>query len=175
MFQMAAVTVRRTGAPLCGAVVLALAVWLAYATVHTVDGPWGRPGSPGVLTVTRCLTTRGGDGDPPAMTCTGAFTPDHGGIPVPGVRLDLDRVYAWAPGETYRAWLPDSSHAAYLPGHYDWLVRFGFFLFLLGSSLALFGTAGSSRWANRTQVVGGVILMSAIPVPLLIWLISSLR
>ncbi|MCW2916555.1 MAG: hypothetical protein JWN52_4623 [Actinomycetia bacterium] len=108
------------------------------------------------------------------MTCTGTFTPDRGGTPVPGVRLGFDRVSPWAPGATRRVWLPDTSHVAYRPGGNDWLVRLGFFLFLLGSSIASFGAAGASRWAMRAQVAGGIIAVSGIPVPFLVWLISLL-
>lgn len=167
-------TLRRPAVLLGGAVLLVLAGWLAYTTVHTLDGPWGRPGSPGTLTLTRCQTYKGGGGDPPTMSCTGTFTPDHGGSPVPGVRLNLDRVGPWAPGGIRRVWLPSASHTAYRPGGNDWLIRLGFFLFLLGCSIALIGTADGSRWARRVQVTGAVVAMSAFPVPLLVWLISLL-
>jgi hypothetical protein len=168
-------TARQIAGPACGLILLALAGWLASWTIHTVDGPWGRPGSVGTLTVTSCETNHGGEGDGYTMTCTGTFTADHGGPPVPGVHHDEDRVEWWSPGETERLTLPAGSHSAYRPGSGDWFLRLGWFLALLGLSAVAFGLSGKPphpRWAERTQVAGGMIFISSIPVPVLIWLIS---
>jgi hypothetical protein len=166
---------RRIAGILSGLILLALAGWLASWTIHTVDGPWGRPGNMGTLTFTSCQTNHGGEGDGYTMTCTGTFTADRGGPPVPGVHHDEDRVAWWSPGETERLTLPAGSHSAYRPGNGDWFVRLGWFLALLGLSVTAFGLSAKPphpRWAERTLVAGGMIVVSAIPVPVIVWLIS---
>src|SRR5260370_26574532 len=153
---------RRIAAILSGLLLLVLAGWLASWTVHTVDGPWGRPGSIGTLTVTKCQTNHGGEGDGPTMTCTGTFTADRGGPSVHSVHHDEGRVAAWAPGETARVTLPAGSHSAYQPGSGDWLVRLGVFLALLGLSVVAFGlTTKPPRpgWADRTLRRGGIVFL----------------
>jgi hypothetical protein len=111
------------------------------------------------------------------MSCTGTFTLDRGGPPVPGVRLSLDRVRAWAKGETLRARLPQGSHHAYRPGSGDWFVRLGFFLVLLGLGIYSIGYGAfpaQSKWSNRITVTGATVAFSCLPVPVLAWLMSLL-
>lgn len=155
-----------------GAVLLVLAGWLAYDAVQSMDGPWGRPGVAGRLTVTKCVTEHNGGGDPPTMSCTGTFTSGHS--TVSGVRFGIDHVEGWAPGETLQVRLPHGSHTAYRPGDQGWLIRLGFFLALLGGAVVVFGGAlVAGRLQKRVQAAGGILFGAAIPVPLLLWLFSS--
>lgn len=160
---------RTVVALLGGAVLLVLAVWLAYDTVHSMDGPWGRPGLPGTLTVAECVTEHHGGGDPPTMTCTGAFT--SGRSTISRVHFGIDHVKAWFPGESIQVRLSYGSRTAYRPGSHDWLIRLGLFLAILGGAVATFGSAGTAgRIRQRVQAAGAVIFVSAIPVPLLVLL-----
>jgi hypothetical protein len=161
---------RQAAAVAGGTLLLVLAGWLAYYTVHALDGPWGRPGVRGTLTVTKCVTNHGGGGDAPTMTCTGTFT--AGRTTTAGVHLDMDLVSWWAPGETFQVRLPDGSHTAYRPGGQTWLIYLGFFLFLVGAAVVTFGSALGSRWGPRVQAGGGIVIASAFLAPPLVLLIS---
>ena len=123
----------RAAAIVVGLVLLVVAGWLGVWTVRTMDGPWGKPGRAGTLTVERCTTSPASGGTGPTMTCTGMFTRDDGGPTVDGVRLS-GRAAAWTSGERIRARLSNASQTAYRPGSGDWLVNLAFFLALLAVS-----------------------------------------